>query len=100
MAIIPDRGEFIDVLGALARGHLLVQAGQHAGGWRVDGGAVYSAYDTLLEYELVQPVEPPPDAPHLHCYRLSDQGRRFARSAVAAWRKRPLHERLLVRLLG
>jgi hypothetical protein len=98
--IIPDRGEFIDALRALRRGHVLVHAGEHAGGWVLDGGCIYSAYDPLLRYELVQEYENPHGFEHVHYFRLTERGREFAARAVAAWRARPLLERLLVRLTG
>lgn len=97
---IPDRGEFIDVLRALKRGHVLVHAGDHAGGWVVAGAAVYSSYDPLLRYELVQEFENPDGFEHVHYFRLSARGRDFAERAVAAWRQRPFLERLVVRLIG
>lgn len=99
-AIIPDRGEFIDVLCALRRGHVLVHAGDHAGGWVVDGGRVFSSYDTLLRYELVQEFDNPEGFDHVHYYRLTPRGREFADRAVAAWRGRPFLERMMVRLVG
>ncbi len=99
-AVIPDRGEFIDVLRALRRGHVLVHAGQHAGGWVLDGGSVYSSYDPLLRYELVQEFENPEGFEHVHYFRLTQRGREFADRAVVAWRERPLLERLMVRLVG
>lgn len=99
-AIIPDRGEFIDVLRALRRGHVLVHAGEHAGGWVVDGGNVYSSHDPLLRYELVQEFDNPEGFEHVHYFRLTPQGRDFAERAVAAWRQRPVLERLMVRLVG
>lgn len=99
-AVIPDRGEFIDVLSALRRGHVLVHAGQHAGGWVVDGGPVYSSFDPLLRYELVREFDNPEGFEHVHYFRLTPKGREFAERAVAAWRQRPLLERLMVRLLG
>jgi hypothetical protein len=98
--VIPDRGEFIDVLHALRRGHVLVHAGQHAGGWVVDGGNVYSSYDPLLRYELVQEFENPEGFEHVHYFRLTQRGRDFADRAVVAWRERPWLERLMVRLVG
>ncbi len=99
-AVIPDRGEFIDVLCALRRGHVLVHAGQHAGGWVVDGGTVYSSYEPLLRYELVREFDNPAGFEHVQYFRLTEQGRDFAERAVAAWRRRPLLERLMVRLVG
>ncbi|MCW5634887.1 MAG: hypothetical protein KIT17_16250 [Rubrivivax sp.] len=99
-AVIPDRGEFIDVLRAMRRGHVLVQAGDHAGSWAVDGGRVFSAYDPLLRYELVAEYENPEGFEHVHYFRLTERGRDFADRAFAAWRQRPLLERLAVRLVG
>jgi hypothetical protein len=99
-AIIGDRGEFIDVLRALWHGHVLVHAGNHAGGWVLDGGAVYTAYGPLLQYGLVQEFHNPAGFEHVHYFRLTERGREFAERAWAAWRRRPLLERLLVRLTG
>lgn len=99
-AVIPDRGEFIDVLRALWRGHVLVHAGDHAGGWILDGGRVFSSYGPLLRYELVREYENPEGFEHVHYFRLTERGRAFAERALASWRQRPLVERLLVRLLG
>ncbi|MBI5718354.1 MAG: hypothetical protein HZC37_11800 [Burkholderiales bacterium] len=99
-AIIASRGEFIDVLCALRRGHVLVHAGDHAGGWVVDGAAVYTSHEPLLRYELVQEFENPEGFEHVRYFRLSRRGRDFASRAVAAWRERPLLERLMVRLVG
>ena len=99
-ALIPDRGEFIDVLRALCRGHVLVHAGNQAGGWAVDGGVVYTAYEPLLRFELVQQYDNPAGFEHVQYFRLTGRGRDFARRACAAWRQRPLVERLAVRLLG
>ena len=98
--IIPDRGEFIDVLCALTRGHVLVQAGEHAAAWVVDGGAVYSSYEPLLRYELVREYDNPAGFEHVRYFRLTERGREFAERASQAWRERPLVERLAVRLLG
>lgn len=99
-AIIADRGEFVDVLCALRRGHVLVQAGEHAGGWIVDGGRVFSSYDPLLRYELVREFDNPEGFDHVRYFRLTSRGRDFAERALAAWRRRPLLERLMVRLVG
>lgn len=99
-AIIPDRGEFIDVLAALRRGHVLVHAGDHAGGWVVDGGRVFSAYDPLLRYELVQEYDNPEGFENVQYFRLTKRGREFAERAWHAWTRRPLVERLWVRLAG
>lgn len=98
--VIADRGEFIDVLRALRRGHVLVHAGDHAGGWVVDGCPVYSSHDPLLRYELVQEFENSEGFDHVHYFRLTPRGCDFAERAATAWRERPLLERLMVRLLG
>ena len=97
---IPDRGEFVDVLRALRRGHVLVQAGNHAGGWVVDGGRVYSSFDPLLRYELVREFDNPEGFEHVRYFRLTPQGRDFADRALDAWRRRPFLERMMVRLVG
>ena len=97
---IPDRGEFVDVLRALRRGHVLVQAGNHAGGWVVDGGRVYSSFDPLLRYELVREYDNPEGFEHVRYFRLTPQGRDFADRALDAWRRRPFLERMMVRLVG
>lgn len=97
---VADRGEFIDVLRALRRGHVLVHAGDHAGSWVVDGCAVYSSCDPLLRYELVREFENPEGFEHVHYFRLTERGRDFADRALTAWRERPLLERLMIRLVG
>jgi hypothetical protein len=97
---IPDRGEFIDVLAALRRGHVLVRAGSSAGGWAVAGGVVYTAHDPLLRYELVSEYENPDGFENAHYFRLTPRGREFAERACEAWRRKPLLERLAVRLVG
>lgn len=99
-AIIADRGEFIDVLRALWRGHMLVQASEEAGGWLLDGGRVLSSHRPLLRYGLVREVVNPQGFEHVRYFRLTERGRAFAARAIEAWRQRPLLERLLVRLLG
>ncbi len=98
--LIADRGEFIDVLRVLGRGHVLVHAGDHAGGWVVDGAAVYTAHEPLLRYGLVREYKNPEGFEHVHYFHLTEQGREFAQRAWRAWRERPLLERLAVRLLG
>jgi hypothetical protein len=39
-------------------------------------------------------------APHLHWYRLTTRGHEFAQRAWSEWRRRPLWQRCLLRLLG
>lgn len=99
-AIIPDRGEFVDALERLRRGHVLVRTGEGAGGCVLDGGIVYHSYDTLVEYGLIDEYENPQGFPNASYYRLTARGREFAERACAEWRRRSLWQRLAVRLAG
>lgn len=98
--IIFDRGEFIDALHALRRGHLLVRVGEISGGCTLDGAPLYSAHRTLLEYQLVDEFDNPQGFATVRYYRLNQRGRDFAERACQAWRRRPLLQRLAVRLAG
>jgi hypothetical protein len=99
-AIIADRGEFIDALRVLRRGHVLVRVSDLSGGCMLDGAPVYSAHRTLLRYGLVSEFVNPQGFPSVKYYRLSERGRDFADRACDSWRRRPLLERLAVRLTG
>jgi hypothetical protein len=98
--IIANRGEFVDVLRALARGRVLVRLGGVPGGCTIDGGIVYHSYDALQRYGLIREYDNPEGFAAVQYYRLTERGREFAQRAVAAWRQRPLLERLAVRLMG
>lgn len=98
--IIADRAEFIDALNLLRKGHVLVRAGESSHGCLLDGGIVYSAWEPLTQYGLVDQFDNPQGFPHASYYRLSDRGRHFADRAVSAWRSKPLWQRLAVRLTG
>jgi hypothetical protein len=98
--IIANRGEFVDVLRALSRGRVLVRLNDMPGCCAIDGSVVYYSYDALARYGLIREYENPDGFPAVHYYRLTEDGRQFAQRAVAAWRRRPLIERLAVRLLG
>lgn len=98
--IIADRGEFIDALRALRRGHVLVQAAETWGGCTIDGGIVRTAFRPLTEYRLIDEYDNPQGFEHVHYYRLNARGREFAERACRAWERRPLIERLATRLLG
>jgi Transcriptional regulator PadR-like family len=98
--IIADRGEFIDVLDALRRGHVLVRAGDFSGGCTIDGGAVYRSYEPLTRYGLIREFDNPQGFAAVRYYRLTERGREFAARALQAWRSRPLVERLATRLVG
>jgi DNA-binding PadR family transcriptional regulator len=104
MPVIADRGEFIDVLNLLRKGRLLVRSDHDTGRCLIEGGVVYTAYDTLAAYGLIEELPPPPGrdcfAPHLHWYRLSPRGQDFAERAWAEWRARPLWQRCWLRMTG
>jgi hypothetical protein len=98
--IIPDRGEFIDALHVLRRGHVLVRVSDLSGGCMLDGAPLYTAHRTLLRYGLLSEFANPQGFPSVKYYRLSERGRDFADRACDAWSRRPLLERLAVRLTG
>ena len=98
--IIPDRGEFIDALRVLRQGRVLVRVSDISGGCMLDGAPVYSAHRTLIAYGLVREFDNPQGFPGVRYYRLSERGRDFAERACESWRRRPLLQRLAVRLAG
>lgn len=99
-AIIPNRGEFIDALHALRRGHVLVRVSDISGGCVLDGAPLYTAHRALLKYGLLSEFENPQGFPSVQYYRLNERGVEFAERACHSWRCRPLLERLAVRLAG
>lgn len=98
--IIANRGEFVDALRALQRGHVLVHASESWGGCSIDGGVVGSAFRTLADYALIDEFENPEGFEHIRYYRLNRRGHEFAAKALQDWSRRPLVERLAARLLG
>jgi hypothetical protein len=102
--IIPDRGEFIDALFRLRRGHVLVRpraaGNDESARCMLDSGVVYTAYAALARYGLIGEYANPDGFATMRYYRLTERGRRFADRACQAWRQRPLLERLAVRLVG
>lgn len=100
LRIIPDRGEFIDALRVLRKGRVLVRVSEISGGCVLDGAPLYSAYRTLIEYDLVREFQNPQGFPSVRYYRLSERGREFADRACENWRQRTLLQRLAVRLAG
>jgi hypothetical protein len=98
--IIADRGEFVDVLAALARGHVLVRLSDLSGGCAIDGRIVYRAYEPLARYGLIGEFDNPRGFEAVRYFRLTERGRDFAARAVAEWRRRPLLERLFTRVVG
>lgn len=97
--IIVNRGEFVDALSALRRGHVMVKLGV-TGRCAIDGCPLWHSAPALLRYGLVQRFDNPDGFPNVEYYRLSREGRAFAERALGAWRRRPLLERLAVRLAG
>lgn len=98
--IIPDRAEFIDVLNRLRAGHVLVKTGEGSGSCVVDGGVVYHSYPTLLNYRLIDEFRNPFGFAFARYFRLSPSGREFAERACSTWQRRPLLERMALRLVG
>ncbi len=98
--IIADRGEFVDALNRLRRGHVLVKVGSSAGGCVLDGGVLYRSYEPLVRYGLIDEFKNPHGFQHASYYRLTPRGRDFAERACRAWRQKPLWQRLAVRLAG
>ena len=98
--IIPDRAEFVDALHLLRRGHVLVRVGDRPGSCVLDGGTVYHSYEPLVRYGLIDEYHNPQGFPNASYYRLTPRGRDFADRACTEWRRRPVWQRLAVRLTG
>ena len=98
--IVADRAEFIDALRQLRRGRVLVRAADTDNRCLLDGCFVYTAYQPLARYRLIDEFKNPQGFPNVHYYRLSPRGQAFAERACQAWRQRPLLQRLAVRLTG
>lgn len=97
---IPDRAEFVDVLNALQRGHVLVRLNdQHDGCW-LAGRNVFWSFEPLVHFGLIERFDNPQGFSGVRYYRLNDRGCDFAEKACAAWKRRPLLERVVVRLVG
>jgi hypothetical protein len=98
--IIVDRAEFVDALCQLLRGHVLVRVGVAPTGCLLDGAPLRRSFGTLLQFGLIAPFDNPAGFPGVDYYRITDQGRWFARRALEFWRSLPLWRRTLVRLTG
>jgi DNA-binding PadR family transcriptional regulator len=98
--IIPDRAEFVDALRSLRKGHALIRVHGGSGGCVLDGSPVYRSFDTLLAYGLIDKFENRAGFENIAYYRLTARGREFANRACDSWRRRPLLERLAVRVTG
>lgn len=98
--IIADRGEFVDALRLLSRGHVLVHVCDSWGGCTVDGSVVHLSLGPLLDYALVDEFDNPKGFEHVRYYRINARGREFAERVCSAWARRSWLERLTVRLFG
>lgn len=98
--IIADRGEFVDALNRLRRGHVLVKVGESSTGCVLDGGVLYRSYEPLVRYGLIDEFKNPHGFKHASYYRLTPRGKEFAERACRVWRQKPLWQRLAVRLAG
>ncbi len=98
--IIANRGEFVDALRALHRGHVLVHASESWGGCSIDGGVVGAAFRTLADYALIDEFDNPDGFENIRYYKLNHRGHAFAARALQDWQQRPLVQRLAARLLG
>ena len=98
--IIPDRAEFVDALRALRNGHVLIHVSDRPGGCLLDGGTVYWSFPTLLAYGLIAEFDNAEGFENVRYYRITEEGRQFAERADSAWRRRPLLERVAMRVAG
>ncbi len=98
--IIADRAEFIDALQQLLCGHVLVRVSTASWGCQLNGAPLRRSFAILLHFGLIAPFHNPAGFPGVGYYRISDQGRWFARRALDCWHSLPLWQRTLVRLTG
>jgi hypothetical protein len=98
--IITDRGEFVDALSALRKGHVLIRVYDRPGGCLLDGCPVYWSFRTLLDYGLIVEYDNPEGFEAVQYYRLTRRGRAFADKACSSWRSRPWIQRLVLRVTG
>jgi hypothetical protein len=97
--LIADRGEFIDALSRLRRGEVLVHSADDADErCLIEGQVLYASWKPLSDFGLLDELPPQPRQGRMHCYKLSPRGRHFAERACAAWRQKPLWQRLAMRL--
>ena len=98
--LIPDRGEFVDALRLLRKGHVLVNLGGLSDAYVINGHQLYSVQHTLIDYGLVQQFDNPDGFANVRYYRLSERGSEFAERACEQWRRQPLLRRLWARVIG
>lgn len=100
MTNLVNRGEFIDALAALCRGNVIVVLDDGSDACVLDGVRLMWSLPPLMAYGLVAEFVNPRGFAGARYYRMTEAGRQFADDALAAWRARPLHERLAIRLFG
>ena len=98
--LIADRAEFVDALGQLLRGHVLVRVSDASWGCQLNGAPLRWSFHTLLQFGLIARFDNPAGFHGVDYYRITDSGRWFARRVLAVWRALPLWRRTLVRLTG
>ena len=98
--IIADRAEFVEALRQLLNGHVLVRVSDASWGCQLNGAPLRWSFHTLLHFGLIAPFQNPAGFHGVAYYRITDQGRWFARRALDFWRSLPLWQRTLVRLTG
>jgi hypothetical protein len=98
--MIPDRFEFFSALKLLRRGHLLVRFGDFPPGCAVDGSPIYSSFQSLVAYRLIERIDPPGAAPRVEYYRIAPAGIEVEARLRRWWREQPLRRRIELRLFG
>jgi len=98
--VITSRGEFIDALAALRRGGVLVRLDDGSDESLLDGVRLMWSFPDLMRHGLIAEFDNPHGFAGARYYRMTPVGRDFADEAIAAWRARPLLERLAIRLFG
>lgn len=99
-SILTNRGEFIDALASLCRGNVIVLLNDGSDTCVLDGVRLMWSFPSLMTYGLIAEFENPKGFAGASYYGITAVGREFADNALAAWRARPLHERLVIRLFG
>ncbi len=98
--ILTSRGEFIDALAALSRGNVIVRLDDGSDACVLDGVRLMWSFPSLISYGLIAEFQNIHGFGGARYYRLTAAGHQFADKALAAWRARPLLERLAIRLFG
>lgn len=98
--LIADRAEFVDALGQLMRGHVLVRISDASWGCQLNGAPLRWSFHTLLQFGLIARFDNPSGFDGVDYYRITDNGRWFASRALGLWHSLPLWQRTLVRLTG